>query len=185
MLLLYYCSCFFPLFMFLLLIKHPSHFNICSIFPIFLDILIWLHFCSFMVIGFIIINVLFIITRFSFHILLIFLATLTCFFFFSSPLFFCTGFLKSRDRSQQKFYNQLTRTQMFTQFIEECSFVSDRHACLEFFDECVQKVSDSTGTKCSVASLMARFKDAVFSIDGVFSPGGCGETGGGASDRSG
>ena len=29
---------------------------------------------------------------------------------------------------------------MFSQFIEECSFVSDRHACLEFFDECVQKV---------------------------------------------
>ena len=29
---------------------------------------------------------------------------------------------------------------MFTQFIEECSFVSDRHTCLEFFDECVQKV---------------------------------------------
>lgn len=29
---------------------------------------------------------------------------------------------------------------MFTQFIQECSFVSDRHACLEFFDECVQKV---------------------------------------------
>lgn len=50
------------------------------------------------------------------------------------------GFLKSRDRTQQKFYSQLTRTQMFTQFIEECSFVSDRHACLEFFDECVQKV---------------------------------------------
>uniref|UniRef100_A0A8C8FTD3 DENN/MADD domain containing 4B n=1 Tax=Oncorhynchus tshawytscha TaxID=74940 RepID=A0A8C8FTD3_ONCTS len=39
----------------------------------------------------------------------------------------------------EKFYTQLTRTQMFTQFIEECSFVSDRHACLEFFDECVQK----------------------------------------------
>lgn len=50
------------------------------------------------------------------------------------------GFLRSRDRTQQKFYTQLTRTQMFTQFIEECSFVSDRHACLEFFDECVQKV---------------------------------------------
>uniref|UniRef100_A0A3B3D3H5 DENN/MADD domain containing 4B n=1 Tax=Oryzias melastigma TaxID=30732 RepID=A0A3B3D3H5_ORYME len=49
-------------------------------------------------------------------------------------------FLKSRDRTQQKFYSQLTRTQMFTQFIQECSFVSDRHACLEFFDECVQKV---------------------------------------------
>ncbi|KAM6910015.1 DENN domain-containing protein 4B [Xenentodon cancila] len=57
-----------------------------------------------------------------------------------SSLFNLQGFLKSRDRTQQKFYTQLTRTQMFTQFIEECSFVSDRHACLEFFDECVQKV---------------------------------------------
>uniref|UniRef100_A0A8D3D6W6 DENN domain containing 4B n=1 Tax=Scophthalmus maximus TaxID=52904 RepID=A0A8D3D6W6_SCOMX len=57
-----------------------------------------------------------------------------------SSLFNLQGFLKSRDRTQQKFYLQLTRTQMFTQFIEECSFVSDRHACLEFFDECVQKV---------------------------------------------
>ncbi|XP_058503689.1 DENN domain-containing protein 4B-like isoform X2 [Solea solea] len=57
-----------------------------------------------------------------------------------SSLFNLQGFLKSRDRTQQKFYNQLTRTQMFTQFVEECSFVSDRHACLEFFDECVQKV---------------------------------------------
>ncbi|XP_062848457.1 DENN domain-containing protein 4B-like [Trichomycterus rosablanca] len=57
-----------------------------------------------------------------------------------SNLFNLQGFLKSRDRTQQKFYIQLTKTQMFTQFIEECSFVSDRHACLEFFDECVQKV---------------------------------------------
>ncbi|XP_061144234.1 DENN domain-containing protein 4B-like isoform X4 [Syngnathus typhle] len=57
-----------------------------------------------------------------------------------SSLFNLQGFLKSRERTQQKFYCQLTRTQMFTQFIEECSFVSDRHACLEFFDECVQKV---------------------------------------------
>ncbi|XP_078108122.1 DENN domain-containing protein 4B isoform X2 [Sander vitreus] len=57
-----------------------------------------------------------------------------------SSLFNLQGFLKSRDRTQQKIYSQLTRTQMFTQFIEECSFVSDRHACLEFFDECVQKV---------------------------------------------
>ncbi|KAM6967781.1 LOW QUALITY PROTEIN: DENN domain-containing protein 4B [Aplochiton taeniatus] len=57
-----------------------------------------------------------------------------------SSLFNLQGFLKSRERTHQKFYLQLTRTQMFTQFIEECSFVSDRHACLEFFDECVQKV---------------------------------------------
>uniref|UniRef100_A0A8C5CVF1 DENN domain containing 4B n=1 Tax=Gadus morhua TaxID=8049 RepID=A0A8C5CVF1_GADMO len=58
-----------------------------------------------------------------------------------SSLFNLQGFLKSRDRTQQKFYIQLTRTQMFTHFIEECSFVSDGHVCLEFFDECVQKVS--------------------------------------------
>ncbi|XP_048880815.1 LOW QUALITY PROTEIN: DENN domain-containing protein 4B-like [Brienomyrus brachyistius] len=57
-----------------------------------------------------------------------------------SSLFNLQGFLKSRDRTQQKCYTQLTRTQMFTHFIEECSFVSDRHASLEFFDECVQKV---------------------------------------------
>ncbi|XP_072317064.1 DENN domain-containing protein 4B [Eucyclogobius newberryi] len=57
-----------------------------------------------------------------------------------SNLFNLQGFLKSRDRTQQKFFSQFTRTQMFTQFIEECSFVSDRHVCLEFFDECVQKV---------------------------------------------
>ncbi|XP_077384392.1 DENN domain-containing protein 4B [Festucalex cinctus] len=55
-------------------------------------------------------------------------------------LFNLQGFLKSRERTQQKLFAQLTRTQMFTQFIEECSFVSDRHACLEFFDDCVQKV---------------------------------------------
>uniref|UniRef100_A0A670Z306 DENN domain containing 4B n=1 Tax=Pseudonaja textilis TaxID=8673 RepID=A0A670Z306_PSETE len=58
----------------------------------------------------------------------------------SSSLFFLQGFLKSRDRAYHKFYGQLLRTQLFTQFIEECSFVSDRHACLEFFDSCVDKV---------------------------------------------
>ncbi|CAM5175124.1 unnamed protein product [Eretmochelys imbricata] len=58
----------------------------------------------------------------------------------SSSLFFLQGFLKSRDRAYHKFYGQLLRTQLFTQFIQECSFASDRHACLEFFDTCVEKV---------------------------------------------
>nr|XP_060613973.1 DENN domain-containing protein 4B [Anolis sagrei ordinatus]XP_060613974.1 DENN domain-containing protein 4B [Anolis sagrei ordinatus] len=58
----------------------------------------------------------------------------------SSSLFYLQGFLKSRDRAYHKFYGQLLRTQLFTQFIEECSFVSDRHTCLEFFDSCVEKV---------------------------------------------
>ncbi|KAK6471464.1 DENN domain-containing protein 4B-like [Huso huso] len=58
----------------------------------------------------------------------------------SSSLFNLQGFLKSRERTHQKVFSLLTRTQMFTQFIEECSFVSDRHVCLEFFDGCVEKV---------------------------------------------
>uniref|UniRef100_A0ABM5F396 DENN domain-containing protein 4B isoform X2 n=1 Tax=Pogona vitticeps TaxID=103695 RepID=A0ABM5F396_9SAUR len=58
----------------------------------------------------------------------------------SSSLFYLQGFLKSRDRAYHKFYGQLLRTQLFTQFIEECSFVSDRHTFLEFFDSCVEKV---------------------------------------------
>ncbi|XP_078393780.1 C-myc promoter-binding protein-like, partial [Cetorhinus maximus] len=58
----------------------------------------------------------------------------------SSSLFNLQGFLKSRDRANQKFYTLLTKTQLFTQFIEECSFVSDRHSSLEFFDGCVEKV---------------------------------------------
>lgn len=51
-----------------------------------------------------------------------------------------SGFLKSRERSNCKLYPQLVHTQMFSQFIEECSFGSVRHAALEFFDSCVDKV---------------------------------------------
>lgn len=51
-----------------------------------------------------------------------------------------SGFLKSRERSSHKLYSQLLHTQMFSQFIEECSFGSARHAALEFFDSCVDKV---------------------------------------------
>lgn len=58
----------------------------------------------------------------------------------SSNLFNLEGFRKSRDRTHQKFYSQMVKTQMFMQFIEDCSFVSDRHASLEFFDNCVEKV---------------------------------------------
>uniref|UniRef100_H3CP04 DENN domain containing 4C n=1 Tax=Tetraodon nigroviridis TaxID=99883 RepID=H3CP04_TETNG len=50
-------------------------------------------------------------------------------------------FLKSRDRAQQKFYTQLTKTQIFIRFIEECTFVSDKDTGLAFFDDCVEKSS--------------------------------------------
>lgn len=57
-----------------------------------------------------------------------------------------SGFLKSRDRAQQKFYSQLTKTQIFIRFIEECTFVSDKDTGLAFFDDCVEKVSQDTPT---------------------------------------
>ncbi|XP_028304260.1 LOW QUALITY PROTEIN: C-myc promoter-binding protein [Gouania willdenowi] len=64
----------------------------------------------------------------------------------ANSLFDLQGFLKSRDRSHQRFYSLMTKTQMFSRFIEECSFVSDKDASLAFFDECVDKLF-STGTK--------------------------------------
>ncbi|NXT35112.1 MYCPP protein, partial [Pelecanoides urinatrix] len=64
----------------------------------------------------------------------------------ASSLFELQGFLKSRDRSHQKFYTLMTKTQMFIRFIEECSFVSDKDASLAFFDDCMDKVDmDKTG----------------------------------------
>lgn len=50
------------------------------------------------------------------------------------------GFLKSREKTNLKFYSLLTKTQMFIRFIEERSFVSNMDAALEFFDECSEKV---------------------------------------------
>ncbi|XP_072326421.1 C-myc promoter-binding protein isoform X2 [Scyliorhinus torazame] len=58
----------------------------------------------------------------------------------ASSLFDLQGFLKSRDRSHQKFYSLMTKTQMFIRFIEECTFVSDKDASLAFFDDCVDKL---------------------------------------------
>ncbi|KAJ8417618.1 hypothetical protein AAFF_G00224610 [Aldrovandia affinis] len=58
----------------------------------------------------------------------------------ASSLFDLQGFLRSRDRSQQKFYSLMTKTQMFIRFIEECSFVSDKDTSLAFFDDCVEKL---------------------------------------------
>lgn len=52
------------------------------------------------------------------------------------------GFLKSRDRAYTKFYTHLTKTQIFSRFIEECSFVSDKDTGLAFFDDCIEKVKN-------------------------------------------
>ncbi|KYO43007.1 hypothetical protein Y1Q_0016120 [Alligator mississippiensis] len=58
----------------------------------------------------------------------------------ADSLFDHQGFLKSRDRAYTKFYALLTKTQIFSRFIEECSFVSDKDTGLAFFDDCTEKV---------------------------------------------
>ena len=60
-------------------------------------------------------------------------------------LFDTQAFLRSRDRNYHQFYNMLMKTQMFTKFIEECSFVSDINTSLAFFDECVERVEREEG----------------------------------------
>ncbi|XP_048583663.1 DENN domain-containing protein 4C isoform X2 [Nematostella vectensis] len=57
-----------------------------------------------------------------------------------TSLFDLQGFLKSRPSSHQKFFQQLTITQMFSRFIEQRSFVTSQDALLAFFDECQEKL---------------------------------------------
>ncbi|XP_016364015.1 DENN domain-containing protein 4C isoform X1 [Sinocyclocheilus rhinocerous] len=66
----------------------------------------------------------------------------------ADSLYDLQGFLKSRDRAHQKFYSQLTKTQIFIRFIEECTFVSDKDTSLAFFDDCIGKLfSSDKGTE--------------------------------------
>ncbi|CAG5132786.1 unnamed protein product, partial [Candidula unifasciata] len=60
----------------------------------------------------------------------------------ASSLFDMQGFLKSRDKANTKFFQQLMHTQMFFRFIEVRSFMSDKDAGLTFFDECTEKVDE-------------------------------------------
>ena len=53
---------------------------------------------------------------------------------------FCAGFLRSRDKANLKFFQQMIKTQTFISFISERSFVSDKDASIAFFDECMEKV---------------------------------------------
>ncbi|KAJ8339817.1 hypothetical protein SKAU_G00344500 [Synaphobranchus kaupii] len=61
----------------------------------------------------------------------------------ADSLYDLQGFLKSRDRSSQKFYFHMTKTQVFVRFIEERTFVSDKGTGLAFFDSCVEKLFPS------------------------------------------
>ncbi|XP_026750235.2 DENN domain-containing protein Crag isoform X2 [Galleria mellonella] len=58
-------------------------------------------------------------------------------------LFHMDAFLSSRDKTQRGFFALMMRTQMFTRFIEERSFVCDVDQGLTFFDECIERVATS------------------------------------------
>ncbi|KAJ4440667.1 hypothetical protein ANN_08814 [Periplaneta americana] len=62
-----------------------------------------------------------------------------------NSLFDLQGFLRSRDKTHNKFFTLVMKTQMFIRFIEERSFVSDMDASLAFFDECTEKVDSDDG----------------------------------------
>ncbi|XP_013183784.2 DENN domain-containing protein Crag isoform X2 [Amyelois transitella] len=55
-------------------------------------------------------------------------------------LFQMDAFLRSKDKTQHRFFALMMRTQMFTRFIEERSFVCDDQG-LSFFDECIERVA--------------------------------------------
>ncbi|XP_068740243.1 C-myc promoter-binding protein-like [Montipora capricornis] len=63
-----------------------------------------------------------------------------------TSLFDLEGFLRSRPSSQSKFFQTLTRTQMFSRFIEQRSFVTSQDSLLAFFDNCLEKVEVSPDT---------------------------------------
>lgn len=71
----------------------------------------------------------------------------------ADSLYDTQGFLKSRDRAHQKFYSQLTKTQIFIRFIEECTFVSDKDTGLAFFDDCVEKVEGESSEDTRLLEL--------------------------------
>lgn len=57
-----------------------------------------------------------------------------------TSLFDLEGFLRSRPNSQSKFFQILSRTQMFSRFIEGRSFVSSQDSLFAFFDNCLEKL---------------------------------------------
>uniref|UniRef100_A0A6Q2XQK0 DENN/MADD domain containing 4C n=1 Tax=Esox lucius TaxID=8010 RepID=A0A6Q2XQK0_ESOLU len=71
----------------------------------------------------------------------------------ADSLYDLQGFLKSRERTHQKFYSQLTKTQIFIRFIEECTFVSDKDTGLAFFDDCIEKVDAETSEDTKLMEL--------------------------------
>ncbi|CAG2163408.1 unnamed protein product [Oppiella nova] len=87
-----------------------------------------------------------------------------------TSLFDMQGFLKSRDKNYHKFYSSIMKTQMFTRFIEERSFVSDKNISLAFFDECSEKLESMGDSVDSNSLRLLDFGDYIHSDQTVFIP---------------
>uniref|UniRef100_A0A8D8XMR9 DENN domain-containing protein 4C n=2 Tax=Cacopsylla melanoneura TaxID=428564 RepID=A0A8D8XMR9_9HEMI len=89
----------------------------------------------------------------------------------TSSLFDLDGFLRSRDRTHQKFFAMTVRTQMFIRFIEVRSFVSDMDTGLTFFDECTEKVENEDEHKLLDLDDSQRSERTVFIMPPEPEPG--------------
>ncbi|XP_042231531.1 DENN domain-containing protein Crag-like isoform X7 [Homarus americanus] len=80
----------------------------------------------------------------------------------TSSLFDLDAFVKSRDKKYHKFYQLMVSTQMFSKFIEERSFVSDKDASLAFFDDCAEKVIEEDTTVRLLEVELAQSEHTLF-----------------------
>lgn len=71
-----------------------------------------------------------------------------------NSLFDFKEFIASREKSYHQFYTLLMNTQMFTRFIEERTFFSDKYTSLAFFDECLNKIESTENADFSTFQLI-------------------------------
>ena len=71
-----------------------------------------------------------------------------------NSLFDFKEFIMSRDKNYHQFYTLLMNTQMFTRFIEERTFFSDKYTSLAFFDECLNRIESTENVDFSTFQLI-------------------------------
>lgn len=71
-----------------------------------------------------------------------------------SSLFDFKEFIASKEKTYHQFYTLMLGTQMFTKFIEERTFLSDKYTSLAFFDECLNKIESTENADFSTFRLI-------------------------------
>lgn len=71
-----------------------------------------------------------------------------------SSLFDFKEFIASKEKAYHQFYTLMVGTQMFTRFIEERTFFSDKYTSLAFFDECLNKIESTENADFSTFQLI-------------------------------